>query len=117
VATDQIPDFLGVAASGIMGLGFSALSSTRSTPFWQALGSQLAAPEMAFYFTRFKDDSSARQEEPGGVFTLGGVDPALFTGSIEFLPMPSSNPTYYWLLTMSGKCRENMQTELTSFDP
>jgi cathepsin D len=105
VAVDQFPDgFFVVSASGIMGLAFAALSSTRSTPFWQALGSQLAAPEMAFYLTRFKDDFRAQQEEPGGVFTLGGVESTLFTGNIEFLAMPSSTPTHYWSLTMSGKC-------------
>jgi cathepsin D len=104
VAVDRVTDgFLIGSASGIMGLAFPAITATRSTPFWRALGSQLAAPEMAFYLTRFNDDPSAQEEEPGGVFTLGGVNSTLFTGDIEYLPMPSGTPTY-WLLTMSGKC-------------
>jgi cathepsin D len=104
VVVDRLTDgFLAGSASGIMGLGFSAIAATRSTPFWQALGSQLAAPEIAFYLTRFNDDSSAKEEEPGGVFTLGGTNSTLFTGDIEFLNMPSGTPTY-WLLTMSGEC-------------
>jgi cathepsin D len=87
--------------SGIMGLAFSAISSTRSTPFWRALGSQLSASVMAFYLTRFKDDLGAKDEEPGGVFTLGGTNSTLFTGDIEFLRMPSGTPTF-WLLPMSA---------------
>ena len=106
MAVDKIPDdFFRSPVSGIMGLAFSAITETGSTPFWQALGNQLAAPEMAFYFTRFKDDSSAQEEEPGGVFTLGGTNSTLFTGDIEFLAMPAGIPTY-WLLTMSGKCHK-----------
>jgi cathepsin D len=104
VVVDRLTDgFLAGSASGIMGLAFSAIAATRSTPFWQALGSQLAAPEIAFYLTRFNNDSSAKEEEPGGVFTLGGTNSTLFTGDIEFLNMPSGTPTY-WLLTMSGEC-------------
>jgi len=104
VAVDRLTDgLLDGSDSGIMGLAFSAISSTDSTPFWQALGSQLPAPEMAFYLTRFKDDSNAKDEEPGGVFTLGGTNSTLFTGDIEFLDMPSRTPTF-WLLTMSGQC-------------
>jgi len=86
-----------------MGLAFSAGASTNSTPFWQALGSQLAAHEMAFYLTRFKDDPIAKDEEPGGVFTLGGTNSTLFTGDIEFINMPSGITPIYWFLTMSGK--------------
>jgi cathepsin D len=104
VAVDDLPNsFLAGSASGIMGLAFSAIADNRSTPFWQALGSQLAVSEMAFYLTRFNGDSSANEEEPGGVFTLGGTNSTLFTGDIEFLNMPSGTPTF-WLLTMSGQC-------------
>jgi len=104
VAADQITGgFIESPASGVMGLAFSAIAATRSTPFWQALGTQLAAPEMAFYLTRFMNDLSAQEAEPGGVFTLGGIDSTLFSGDIEFLEMPLGTPTF-WLLSMSGKC-------------
>ena len=92
------------SASGLLGLAFPAIASTKSTPFWQALGSQLSASEMAFYLTRFNGDSSAKDEEPGGVFTLGGTNSTLFTGDIEFINMPTGTPTF-WLLSMSGQCR------------
>ena len=100
MAADQITDgLIESPASGIMGLAFSAISAMGSTPFWQALGSQLAAPEMAFYLARSGNDASG-----GGVFTLGGIDSTLFSGNIEYLAMPSGTPNY-WLLNMSGECR------------
>ncbi|KIK02661.1 hypothetical protein K443DRAFT_677390 [Laccaria amethystina LaAM-08-1] len=114
LAANQFPaGFLAGSASGIMGLAFSALSTTRSTPFWQALGSQLAAPEMAFYLTRFNNDSSAQQEEPGGVFTLGGVDSTLFTGDIEFLAMSPGTPIF-WLLNMSAITVQGQSVQITT---
>jgi len=114
LVVDRLTDgFLAGSASGIMGLAFSAIAATRSTPFWQALGSQLAAPEIAFYLTRFNNDSSAKEEEPGGVFTLGGTNSTLFTGDIEFLNMPSGTPTY-WLLTMSAITVQGQSVQITT---
>ena len=106
MAVDQPPVvLLNASVSGIMGLAFPAIAFTHSTPFWQALGSQLSASEMAFYLTRFNDDSNATVEEPGGVFTLGGTNSTLFTGDIEFLNITLIFGTpAFWLLTMSGQC-------------
>jgi len=114
LAVDDLPNsFLAGSASGIMGLAFSAIADNRSTPFWQALGSQLAVSEMAFYLTRFNGDSSANEEEPGGVFTLGGTNSTLFTGDIEFLNMPSGTPTF-WLLTMSAITVQGRSVQITT---
>ena len=68
--------------SGIMGLAFQPLASTRAVPFWEALTSanQLNSPEFSFFLTRFISDQNAKDEEPGGVFTLGGTNNTLFTG-------------------------------------
>lgn len=56
-----------------MGLGWQALSSSGATPFWQSLyeANSLNEPLMAFYLTRFVNQTSAQDLEPGGVFTLG----------------------------------------------
>jgi cathepsin D len=114
LAVDELTDgLLEGSASGILGLAFSAIASTHSTPFWQALGSQLSASEMAFYLTRFNDDSSAKDEEPGGVFTLGGTNSSLFTGDIEFLNMPSGTPTF-WLLTMSAITVQGQSVQIST---
>ena len=71
---DKISDgLLDQPVSGLMGLGWQALSSSGVTPFWQALyqNNVLDEPLMGFYLTRFQNDSGAKQQEPGGVFTLG----------------------------------------------
>jgi cathepsin D len=88
------------SVSGIMGLAFSTIASTRSTPFWQTLANtnQLTSPEFGFWLTRFGDKNFA-DEEPGGVFTLGGTNSSLFQGEIEFLDMPG-NGRSFWLLDL-----------------
>ncbi|KAJ6538784.1 aspartic peptidase A1 [Mycena vulgaris] len=92
------------SVSGIMGLAFNALSSTRSEPFWQGLidDNQLAAPEMAFWLTRFRGQRGVQEEEPGGAFTLGGTNSSLFTGEIEFLDMAGGGQPSFWLLGVSS---------------
>jgi len=56
-----------------MGLGWQALSSSGVKPFWQALyeSNVLDQPLMAFYLTRFQNVTGAKEQESGGVFTLG----------------------------------------------
>ena len=90
--------------SGIMGLGFQALSNTQSTPFWQTLlnNGQLANSEMSFYIARNAATvSSNSQETDGGVFTLGGTNSSLFQGDIDFNNFPSGSTPSYWLQTVS----------------
>ena len=94
--------------SGIIGLAFQALASTQAVPFWQALlnAGQFAQPEMSFFLTRFLDDRSASNSEPGGFLTLGGTNSTLFTGDIEFLDLASTesvNSATFWLLEVSGE--------------
>ena len=92
--------------AGIMGLAFDTIANTGAVPFWQTLaqGGQLTTPEMGFWFTRLLGDTSAQEEEFGGIFTLGGQNQTLFTGDIEFLPLvTSSGRQTYWLLSVSGK--------------
>ena len=71
---DQISDGLLISpASGLLGLAWEALSSAGVKPFWQALyeGNAFDQPLMAFYLTRFQNVTGAKQQESGGVFTLG----------------------------------------------
>ncbi|RDB16308.1 Lysosomal aspartic protease [Hypsizygus marmoreus] len=103
------------SVSGILGLAFSTIASTRATPFWQTLANngQLTTPEMSFWMTRFRDVPTASEEEPGGVFTLGGTNSSLFTGDIEFLTMPTSTPTF-WLLSLSSMTVQGKRVSITS---
>jgi cathepsin D len=71
---DQISDGLLIQpVSGLLGLGWQALSSSGAKPFWQALyeSNALDQPLMAFYLTRFQNVTGAKEQESGGVFTLG----------------------------------------------
>jgi len=102
--------------SGIMGLAFDAISSTRSTPFWQALsqGGQLSTQEMSFWLTRVSGEKNPKTEEPGGVFTLGGTNSSLFTGDIEFNSL-ADTPSF-WLLSLSGATVGGTAVKITSGD-
>ena len=90
--------------SGLMGLAFEALASTRATPFWQAVTNNnlLSSPEMSFWLGRNLNPISETSLAPGGVFTLGGTDSTLFSGNIEFIDLVST-PSF-WLLGLSSKC-------------
>ncbi|KAF7336261.1 Acid protease [Mycena venus] len=107
---------LGGSISGIMGLAFDAIAATKTVPFWESLlsSSQLAAPEMSFWLTRFRG-TEFTEEEPGGAFTLGGRNTSLFQGDIEFLNLSSSStladPTY-WLLRVSA-CSTNLSISIS----
>ena len=59
--------------SGLLGLGFQAIASSRATPFWQTLVENGAwdSPVMGFHLTRFVDQRNINQLEPGGSFTMG----------------------------------------------
>jgi len=92
-------DLLSAPISGILGLGWQALATSRATPFWQALasGNQFDEPLMGFYITRFQDVSGAKQEEPGGVFTMGTTNTSLYTGDIDYIDIPSGAVSYWTL--------------------
>lgn len=98
-ALDVSSGLIAGGVGGLLGLGFSTISSTRSIPFWQALASnnQLDQPEMGFWIAR--SNASPSLDVPGGVFTLGGTNSSLYTGEIEFLNLAVSTPTY-WLLSL-----------------
>jgi len=94
--------------SGLIGLAFTGIASSQATPFWLTLAQNnlLTAPEMSFFLTRFDNVQNAQENEPGGVFTLGGTNTTLYSGEIEFNSMPSPNPQTFWLLSLSGlSCR------------
>lgn len=59
--------------SGLLGLAFKTIASSRATPFWETLVTNGAwdSPLMAFHLTRYLDDPSAQVLEPGGSFTMG----------------------------------------------
>ncbi|KAI0251412.1 aspartic peptidase A1 [Lactifluus subvellereus] len=101
---DQVSDgLLSAPVSGLMGLGWQSLSASRATPFWQSLfqGNVLDEPLMAFYLTRFQNATNARDQEPGGFFTLGTTNTSLYTGEIEYQSIPS-DAVSYWTLPLTS---------------
>ncbi|KAG1815420.1 aspartic peptidase domain-containing protein [Suillus variegatus] len=88
--------------SGLLGLGWQSIASSKATPFWQTLASSGAwsNPVMAFQLTRFMNGSNVNTEEPGGSFTMGFVNSSLYTGSIDYQAVPTT-PSY-WILPMTS---------------
>ena len=101
--------------SGILGLAWSTIAKTEVDPFWEHLfnSGQLDAPEMSFWMTRFRDVVDARDNEPGGVFTLGGRNTSLFSGEVEFLPLATTVPSF-WLLPVRSLTVQGRQVSLSS---
>jgi cathepsin D len=112
--------------SGLLGLGFKTISSSRSTPFWQTLVESGAwdQPVMSFYLSRFINATHAKSQEPGGRFTMGEhlvpqskyrnrfttfqgfVDQSLYTGQIEYIDIPNGQEGY-WILPLTGMQSED----------
>ncbi|KAM6504200.1 aspartic peptidase A1 [Amanita muscaria] len=89
--------------SGLLGLAFETIATSKATPFWQTLVAQGAwdEPLMAFYLTRFNNvtSSSVQSLEPGGSFIMGSTDTSLYTGNIDFVDLPVTGS--YWILPLS----------------
>jgi cathepsin D len=99
--------------SGVMGLGFTSISTLQTTPFWEALynANDLAEPLFSFYLERYVSQAN-NSAAPGGMLTLGGTNSSLYTGSIEYLNMTS--PSSFWLLTVSSV---TVQVKTIAVDP
>ena len=89
--------------SGLMGLGWETIAASGATPMWETLarGNQWTDPVMSFFLTRFINVNGARSEEPGGEFMMGGTNPDLYTGDIDYVNIPSGQESY-WLLPLTG---------------
>ncbi|KAH9811231.1 aspartic peptidase A1 [Melampsora americana] len=91
----------GLDTSGILGLGWSGIATSGSTPAWQSLFMQdvLEEPVMGFALKRlinFRPTTTA----PGGTMTVGGTNKKLYVGEINYIPL-SKNQTY-WLVPLSA---------------
>lgn len=100
VATAATPGLLDDTVGGIMGLGFEALSTSQSTPFWQ--GAALDTNEFAFYLAAVESLQQlpgSGSETYGGVFTLGGTNTSLYQGDINWSDVIDDA---YWLISLGG---------------
>ncbi len=62
----------------------------------------LDQPLMVFQFARFVDLQNAYALEPGGTFNLGVVNTSLYTGNIDYQPIPEGQEGY-WIQELTGK--------------
>jgi cathepsin D len=71
--TEVTTGLLNAPVSGLLGLAWQSIASSRHTPLWQTLAGSGAwtDPVMAFQLTRFINGSKVSAEEPGGSFTMG----------------------------------------------
>lgn len=84
--------------SGLMGLGFTSIATTKATPFWLSLvqADAWAQPVMGFYITRWLNQPNAQAVEFGGVFTMGGTNTSLYTGDVDFVSLPAGSAGGFW---------------------
>ncbi|KAF8318714.1 acid protease [Clavulina sp. PMI_390] len=85
--------------SGLLGLAWQPLATSKAVPFWQSLASTWDSPVMSFTLTRFTDVAGASQLEPGGIFTMGYLNETLYTGDIEYTSLANSGT--YWLIPLT----------------
>ncbi|TFK39433.1 aspartic peptidase A1 [Crucibulum laeve] len=100
--------------SGLLGLAFQTIASSKAMPFWETLVTEGAweSPLMAFHLTRYINASGAQVEEPGGSFDMGFTNSSLYTGDIDYVNMPSRGT--YWLLEMTSVTVEGATIPLPS---
>lgn len=112
---DQISSgLLSNPVSGLLGLGFQTIASSKATPLWQTLVSNGAwtDPVMAFYLTRYINQSNADSLEFGGSFTMGFANTSLYTGEIDYISLPTTGS--YWILPLSTLTVQGTQVSLPS---
>lgn len=100
--TQATSGLLNPPVSGLLGLGWQSIASSKASPFWQTLASSglWTDPVMAFQLTRFVNATNVNTEEPGGSFTMGFVNSSLYTGTIDYQALPIT-PSY-WILPMKS---------------
>lgn len=77
---------------GILGMGFQKLAASGEPPLWVAAGINT----FSFYLERASLTSS-NQEQPGGIFTLGGTNSSLYTGDISYNTLIEE---LYWMVRL-----------------
>ncbi|KAG2121888.1 aspartic peptidase domain-containing protein [Suillus clintonianus] len=93
--------------SGLLGLAWQSIAASSQMPFWQNLASNNAWDSALFavQLTRYTNDTTAQQLEPGGVLNLGYTNSSLYTGSIDYIDIPGT-PSYWYIpltsLTVQG---------------
>ncbi|KAJ9093926.1 hypothetical protein QFC19_008160 [Naganishia cerealis] len=101
--------------SGLMGLGFSSLSVSKSTPWWVNLvTSKWSDPLFAFYLKRYRNVVSASStESDGGVVSFGELDSSVYTGDVTYVSV-ADNKQAYWNIPIAGISSQGTTVSLGS---
>ncbi|KAL8283138.1 hypothetical protein RQP46_005916 [Phenoliferia psychrophenolica] len=88
--------------SGLLGLGWESIASSKATPLVEALANNgsLPAQEFGFAFTTYPETTSANKVQAGGTLTIGGTDTSSYTGSINWVDIVQ--PAGYWQIPLEG---------------
>ncbi|KAF8972676.1 aspartic peptidase A1 [Flammula alnicola] len=100
--------------SGLLGLAFQTIASSKATPLWETLVTSGAwdSPLMAFQLTRFLNDSSVQSQEFGGSFSMGFTNTSLYTGDIDYVNLPVQGS--YWILPITSMTVQGNSVSLPS---
>ncbi|KAK4699482.1 hypothetical protein P7C70_g6776, partial [Phenoliferia sp. Uapishka_3] len=85
------------ASTALLGLGWTNLAVTNSTPFFQQLWESglLSKPVFGLGFAESAADQAGSTLLPGGYLTLGDTNSTLHSGEITWVPL-AENGTGYW---------------------
>jgi cathepsin D len=86
--------FLAAKFDGILGFAFDSISVDTVTPFWYNLVEQGLVSQQVFSFWLSQNATAS----PGGELTIGGTNPARYTGDFQYAPLTSET---YWQFNMS----------------
>ncbi|XP_064174579.1 nothepsin [Anguilla rostrata] len=88
--------FVIVRFDGVLGLGYPSLSEAAETPVFDNLMAQMLVeqPVFSFYLSRKKNTA-----EPEGELLLGGLDEALYSGPLTWVPVTQKG---YWQIMMDN---------------
>nr|AOR51687.1 aspartic peptidase [Phaffia rhodozyma] len=109
VVTEISSGLLSSPLSGIMGMGFEALSSSNSVPWWQAESSTWTSKVFAFELARYRNIATATDfETQGGYIDLGALNASHYSGDVNYITCSAQT---YWEIPVSG-----LSVEGTSID-
>ncbi|XP_028652959.1 pepsin A-like [Erpetoichthys calabaricus] len=76
---------------GILGLAYPSISASDATPVFDNMMNKGLITQDLFSFYL------SRNSETGSIVTFGGIDPAYYTGNIQWIPVTSED---YWQITV-----------------
>lgn len=83
--------------SGLMGLAFASIANSGATPWWQTLAENTwSDPEFGVFLQRWRGVSTVQDvESQGGEIVFGGLNSSMFTGSMNYISIPTANEDYW----------------------